>query len=49
MTSMLELPYRDFKAAITNMLYEVKLNTFEINGKGEALRREIENMNNLDI
>ena len=46
---MLESSNRDFKAAIINMLYEVKLNTFEINRKVEVLRREIENINNLEI
>lgn len=31
------------------MLHEAKLHTFEINGKGEILRREIENVRNLEI
>ena len=46
MTLMLELPHRDFKTAITNMLYEVKLNTLKLM---EKEKREIENTNNLDI
>lgn len=46
---MLESSNRDFEAAIINMLYETKWNTFESNRKVEVLRREIENINNLEI
>lgn len=31
------------------MLHETKLHTFEINGKVEILRREIENIKNFEI
>lgn len=45
---MLELSNKDYEVAIINMLYEVKLNTFEIIGKVVVLRRE-QKINNLEI
>lgn len=43
MTQLLKLSNKDFKAAIKNMLHEVKLNMTEINGK-VVLKRETENI-----